>query len=573
MENRMQKSKKILLPVSLCLILTLTFPAHPFSADRLSASDDLRPTPSPSEQIQAAPGTATTLYLPCVLNNYNSCAFTNPSPFGIEIAGLSDFIPPAGMSKAEADRLRQQQLDQFAADLPVLVKALQDSGAGWTSVFIDWSRIQLVDPAGGTPTYDWSWYDGVLGQVASSGVKMYGTIASPPAWASVNPNPNDPQCSNRIAPAKLPAFLNFLTALVNRYKAPPYNIHIWELMNEPDTIDGVRCNGTGHSNYGDHGIDYATLVTQAVPVIKTEDPSAKTIMGGIAYDRFYLPTIDPFGDGSPDGLFNRYFSDDFAASGAAASLDALSIHYFHDYHLEWERWTIGDLPRCGSYSLRDSSKPTYGTYGLDVVAKASHFQNRLITCYGVNKPLWITETGFHGMTNPGTSDWTLDNQARYVFTVYARSLSFGVENITWYALKINPSVNGGDYQGLLYDSRDPGLENQPKPAFYAYQTLARELTGYHYSASVGGLSNAEAYVFTNMCDEKKIIAWYNETSGYTPLALLQASSAKLVYRPYNNGSPSVQTILDGGAGDLDGAVNESITLALTLEPVIIQSSP
>jgi len=195
------------------------------------------------------------------------------------------------------------------------------------------------------------------------------------------------------------------------------------------------------------------------------------------------------------------------------------------------------------------------------------------TCYGVDKPLWLTEVGFHGKTNPGTSDMTLDNQARYVFTVNTRSLSFGVENITWYAMKINPIVNADDYQGLLYDSRDPGLENQPKPAYYAYQTLARELTGFRFSTTIGGLSNAEAYVFTDSCNLRKIVAWSNKTSGTSPLTLSSTSSARLTYRPYNNGAPNITTIFDGQSGDQDGSVNGSIRLALTLEPVIIQTSP
>jgi len=163
--------------------------------------------------------------------------------------------------------------------------------------------------------------------------------------------------------------------------------------------------------------------------------------------------------------------------------------------------------------------------------------------------------------------------------VYARGLSLGAQNITWYALKIIPSITGNDYQGLLYDSRDPSLDNQPKPAFYAYKSLTHELTGYYYSptltATLTTPPGAEAYAFTNPCQVTKIIAWYNQNSGDVPFVITSAKSVRLVFRPNDDGTDNKQniTIVDGGAGDLDKVVNGSITIALSQEPLIIQPNP
>lgn len=511
------------------------------------------------------------LYHPTTFKNY--CPGSAISPFTIQIAGLSDFSRPAGMSDKQVEQLRAQQYDELAASIPALVQALSVSGADWTRIYIDWSYIQPNDPAGGAPTYNWTYYDNVLQHIASSGLKIIATISGPPAWARVTTAAGAP-CTNRIAAAKVTDFQNFVTAVVGRYKGSPYNIHVWELLNEPDANDGYRCD-TGVSNYGQNGADYASVVTQTAPLIKGMDAEAKVIMGGVAYDWFYLPQVDPNGDGSPAGQFNRYFMDDVAVAGGVAALDAVNFHYFRDYHLEWERWTTGDSPTCGNNTLRDPTQPTYTAYGLDIMAKGSHFMNRLKTCYGVERPLWITEVGHHGMTDPSGSnpEWTLDNQARYVFTVYARSMALGAENITWYALKIIPSVTANDYQGLLYDSRDAGLENQPKPAFYAYQTLAGEMEGYVYSATIAGAANVEAYSFTNDCSGNKIVAWYNAASGTAPLVMAQTTSVRLVYRPLNDGTKHVETVTDGGAGDLDMAVNGSITIQLSQEPVIVVRNP
>lgn len=560
------------------LVLVLFCLALPFSYQLGSAADSstlsvagLPGGDDPAPESLDRTTKASTLYHPCLFKNY--CPGSTPSPFTIQIAGLGEFTRPAGMSDKQAEILRAQQYEELAQSMPVLVQALSNSGADWTRIYIDWSYIQPNDPAGGAPTYNWAWYDNTLQNIASSGLKIIATISGPPTWARVSV-PSGAACTNRIAAAKVTDFQNFVNAAVTRYKGSPYNIHVWELLNEPDAMDGYRCD-TGVMNYGQYGADYASLAAQIAPQIKAVDPEAKVIMGGVAYDWFYLPQVDPNGDGSPTGRFNRYFMDDVAIAGGISALDAVNFHFFRDYHLEWERWTVGDPPTCGDHTLRDPTKPTYSAYGLDILAKGSHFMNRLKTCYGVDSPLWITEIGHHGMTDPSGSnpEWTLDNQARYVFTVYARGLSLGAENITWYALKIIPSVTAYDYQGLLYDSRDPGLDNQPKPAFYAFQTLARELEGYVYSATVPGAVNVEAYSFINECGGNKIIAWYNATSGTAPFVLAQTNSVKLVYRPLNDGTPHVETVTDGGAGDLDMAINGSITVPLSLEPVIIVRNP
>jgi hypothetical protein len=249
----------------------------------------------------------------------------------------------------------------------------------------------------------------------------------------------------------------------------------------------------------------------------------------------------------------------------------VNFHFFRDFSAEWERWTVGGdgLPTCGN--IRTLNGTTYMPYGLDLVAKGSHFLGRLSTCFNVNKPLWVTEVGMHGKSG---DDQSLANQARYVFTVYARGLSLGAENITWYALKIIPSVTPNDYQGLLYDSRDGDKDNTPKPAFYAYQTLTSELNGYAFSETLAdGTTDdgVEAYNFTHACNGTKTIAWTNADSP-APFVIYSVNSVRLLYRP---GAVGVQdgVILDGQTGDLDNFVNGSITIALNVEPVIIQPKP
>lgn len=519
-------------------------------------------------------------YIPFITRGY--CKVTSASQFTVQIAGLSDFIIHDGQTLEEVHRMRELEIGSYNDAFPALVNSVRDSGADWARVYIDWSYIQPLDPEGGVPTYDWSNYDNWLSQVVSESVQIIATVSNPPIWAAVDKSDSE-TCTNMIRPDKVTDFYNFLGELVNRYKLAPYNVHVWELLNEPDAIDGYRCS-TGVSNYGEHGTEYAALLPEAYQVIKTADPFAKVIMGGIANDLFYLPYDDEeYYDGSLAGKFNRYFTDDIMENGADENLDAVNFHYFKDFSAEWERWTVGGdgPPTCGYIRTQDGI--TYSPYGLDLVAKGSHFLNRLSTCFNVNKPLWITEVGMHGI-DPNSEYFndellarynagqTLENQAMYVFKVYARGLSLGAENITWYAIKINPIITPGDFQGLLYDSRDVGKENQPKPAFFAYQTLTQELDGYKFDESLDGPLNGEAYSFTHPCYGTKIMAWTNEVDATVPYTISEVTSVQMVYRPLAEGVENV-VIIDGDANDLDMTVNGSITVPLVLEPVIILLIP
>jgi hypothetical protein len=245
------------------------------------------------------------IYLPIVTGDY--FLSNKPAVFSMQIAGLSDFTPSLDMTRAEIDMLRVQEYAALTEVFPTLVEALGKSGAGSARVYVDWAFIQSVD----AQTYEWAMYDSWMSQVKTAGVQIVGTISNPPAWAV---DTTAFPCSNKILAEQVDEFYRFLTTLINRYQVEPYGIHTWEILNEPDAIDGYRCT-TGVSNYGEYGADYAALLQGAYQTIKAADPSAKVIMGGLAYDWFYLPDEDPiYYDGSPEGQFNRYFIDDVVTS-------------------------------------------------------------------------------------------------------------------------------------------------------------------------------------------------------------------------------------------------------------------
>jgi hypothetical protein len=453
-----------------------------------------------------------------------------PSRFGLQIAALHEVTPDV-MRLENGDFVGPQTeaewLALYESAYVTLTTALRESGAGWARVRVEWKAIERNAPQPGQPPdYRWGPHDAKLRLVAEAGVRLIATIGYAPDWT------HDHTCAP-IYPDRLDEFARFLTDLVDHYRGPPYYIKHWELFNEPD-YDGSEGYEVGYACYGNDGDQYAQMLAVAYPAIKAADPEATVLMGGIAYDRF-----TEYG-----GPFLRYFPDDVMQNGGGAYIDALNFHYFHDFHAEWERWVPhGNPPTCGI--VDDGVGTPYEAWGIDLIAKTNHFRNRMYTCFGVDKPVWVTEMAEHGFPDDPSS---LAQQARYVVQGNVRGLAAGAEHIDWYALT-TPN-DPWEFQ-LLYD------DWTPKPAFYTYQVLTAELSGYEYERTLDVPD--EGYVFQNSGQQEKTVAW-----GSGRLTFAPAGQLRVVDREGNE-----TFVVDGGAGDADGTQNGAVELQLSADPVFV----
>jgi hypothetical protein len=435
--------------------------------------------------------------------------------------GTEQMKIPETMTEAEWEAIQE---DVY---YPMVMEALEASGACWVRVGVRWKKIQ-PDPS---EPYNWSYHDNMLGQIAETGAQMVATVGGLPDWAASSTH-------GPIYDHRLDEFAEFVTNLVNRYKQPPYNIQAWELTNEPDWTSSDPAVGWGYN-----GDQYAEMLAVAYPAIKAADPQATVLMGGIAYDWFteYL------------GPFYRYFPDEVIESGGDGYFDALNFHYFPDFYMEWERWVPdGDPPTCGF--VEDGEGTPYDAWGIDVIAKTNHLRNRMATCHGVDRPVWLTEFSEHGYPNDPDS---LAQQARYVFQGYARALAVGIEKAFWMTLV--PSLTSGDNHGLIYVYPDHW---SPTPAFYTYQTLTSELVDYEYVYTLQ-VGSVEGYVFRNSEQREKTVAWswgQPHESGF--LTFAPASQLRVVDRHGN-----ATFVQDGGPQDADGIENGSVTFELPPVPV------
>jgi hypothetical protein len=418
-----------------------------------------------------------------------------------------------------------------------LITALKDSGARYARIYLEWDQIEARAPEPGMPPfYSWSWYDSKLSLLAETGVELIVIVADAPSWAA------EQQCAP-FYPERMDEFGRFLTDLVTRYKAAPYHVKHWELLNEPDWNGvGVMAAG-GLSCWGNDADRYAEMLAVAYQAIKAADPGATVLMGGLAHENFER-------EDNPDWRFVRYFPDQVMQHGGDAYMDALNIHAFPYFDYEWQRWSPENPPTCGV--VDDGIGLPYEAWGIDIMAKINHFRNRMSTCHQVDKPLWLTETGLRATE---TNEPSQIDQARYAIQGNVRAVAAGAEAVIWFALSTRYSK--WQHEGLLFD------DWTPKPGFYAYQTLTSELEGYTFERNMNLSSPNEAYVFQSASGDEKTVAWTTDLGTQT-LTFTPATRLRIVDR-----EGQVTYIQDGGAGDADGSANGAVRLVLSFDPVFV----
>jgi hypothetical protein len=262
--------------------------------------------------------------------------------------------------------------------------------------------------------YDWTFSDAAMRALLQRNINVLGVLGPSVGWATQQRG--DPENDVSFYPPNPRYFAEYARAVVHRYKR---YIHHWEIWNEPD-----------HRFFWQPQPDpaaYTELLKQAAAAIRAEDPGAKILIGG----------LNPF-----DTAFLR----DVAAAGAWGSFDILAIHPYVD---PW-------APEDGNLaSVTDAVRVVAGRYGA--------------------KPIWATEVGWASGRSDRDPAGRADEQVQANHLVRALLLLWqaGVERSFWYTLKDDP----GNPYGLFALGSGRADLSRPKPAYYAFQTLNRELQG------------------------------------------------------------------------------------------------
>ncbi len=356
-----------------------------------------------------------------------------------------------------------------------------DGGLQWVSFSaFSWDEIQ-PEPDG---PYHWETVDEFsLTNAASIGLEVIAVIQYAPAWAQAEPG----YACGPISPEALPAFSEFLTALVTRYSAAPYHIRYWQLGNEPDVDPALvpeprssfGCWGDEDDPYYGGGY-YAEMLKAAYPAIKAADPWAQVVLGGLLLycdptaglegGPYQLPAN--LGGGPLQSCHPSLFLEGILRNEGGDYLDFVSFHGYPPYD--------GTLQQDKLYLNWD-------VRGGIVLGKLD-FLREVMANYGVDKPVMHTEGALlcsvDAICTPPSEDF-YEAQADYVVWMFVRNIAEGLPASIWYGWE-GP---GWKYSSLLDGNQDP------RPAYYALDFLAEEIEGKAYMGAVNVHPNLLGFEF------------------------------------------------------------------------------
>jgi hypothetical protein len=270
-------------------------------------------------------------------------------------------------------------------------------------------------------------------------------------------------------------------AAVSRYSKPPFNVHYWELGNEPDKDpdlvehqdDEFGCWGDWDDEYYG-GRYYAEMLKVVYPAIKAADPQAQVVLGGLLLG--CDPRVPDACGTFPNADRPSHFLEGVLLNGGGDSFDIMSYH-------SYAYWTppTWDSPKLGY--MGTPRWPGSET----VVPEKADFIRQMLAQYGhPDKPLMNTEAALLCYDNeflPGCRQ----QQSVWVPRAYADAIATDHEVLVYYAITNDHWLNTG-----LVASDDLS----PYPAYHAYVVASHYLSSAEYVGPAQGYgSGIEGHEF------------------------------------------------------------------------------
>lgn len=382
--------------------------------------------------------------------------------------------PPASIFGVEINRGRVARVESRLSELrPGWVRY---NGFLWSEVKSDpgeynWNALQaLVEPE--------------LRIIAKHTHSIIAVIRGTPDWAQSVPG----SACGPIKPENLGNFAAFVRELVVRYSQPPFNISHWEIWNEPD-VDPRLVPGT--SPYGCWGnLDqpyyggeyYAEMLKDVYPAIKSADPDAQVVLGGLLLD------CDP--ENPPPGQACRpgHFLAGVLNNGGGDFFDIAAYHGYAIWPPEETDW--------------DLTQPGWKHRGGATLGKLDYVRT-IMQRYGVSKPIMLNEAALlcFGSEATCTSPPFEAGQANYAIRMYTRARAENLLSAVWYPL----NYSTWRYTSLL------DADQQPRPAFQTLVFMRERFAGATYARQLAAGTGLEGHEFQAGSTTYQIY-WTNDAS-------------------------------------------------------------
>lgn len=353
---------------------------------------------------------------------------------------------------------------------------LMKSGATWMRVDVSWSS---AEPTNTTPDqYNWAFNDAQTILAIQKCFPLVVTLSGNPSWASS-------LSEGYLTKTNVAELAQFMGALAERYDGDGIQdapgspkVLYFELYNEPDVG-----RTSLYERWGDAADKYAEMLKAVYPAIKAANPRAQVVFGGIAYD-FFTDQDPKYPENN--GPFVRSFFENVLKNGGGPYFDIMNFHFYPLFGPNWTK----NFPKDGP--------------GL--VEKTAAVRS-IMSRYGLNKPVIITEAAWHNNATVPFGDDTL--QVRYVQKLFAQAMVAGVPMLAWWPF----SDAGGAYgynSGLVTEAADAGTTL--KPAYFAYVVFGREIAPATFVAEIDADPDMKVYKFLDNTRNRTLyVAWTNPT--------------------------------------------------------------
>ncbi|MDE2750847.1 MAG: hypothetical protein OXI34_17950 [Chloroflexota bacterium] len=416
-------------------------------------------------------------------------------------------------------------------------------GAGWNRWPLYWDRVERQPGR-----YDWSAYDRLVAADIHNGLRSNAILLGRPAFWQ-----DGQSVANLFTPIfadgsdsaghDVPINLNnpwaqYVHYAVTRYRpggvlarhndfGAGKGIRAWEIWNEPD----VAQFWSGGSEA------YARLLKVAAIVIKTVDPDASVIFGGLLYAQ---------NQGFLSQILRRFQSDPLSVR-YNWFFDVMAVHAYDD------PWRSGWLTKVAQ----------------DTLAR-----------YGLTRPVWVNETGVSVWNDYPGPVWayspdrrnrlaTAQQQAHFLIMSAAFAWSKGVDVVMYHQLYDDcgnypagtdfPPHHGelcangacyGDAFGIYRNPRDAHcfshhpLANTPRPVAQAFRLLAEVFGRVDFApVSLTGLKEVSTSIVFQRSSGERIHVLWNNTAAPRSQSLKATAAAATVY--FMNGESMTLPAVNG----------------------------
>ncbi len=319
---------------------------------------------------------------------------------------------------AEAVGVNINNLGFTALQSPELVSALQQSGAGWIRISLNWGWIERQPGK-----FDWQAVDNGLSTLRAAHINALITLYGPvPCWAL--PTTQADICiSPKFTVPPMEAWVDFVTTAVKRYKG---QVDYWEIWNEPDLIQALDVKDPTQRliQYRDN------ILIPASQAVHQQDPNAKVV--GPAFAAI------PSGYTAKGPQLEAALSLVLKAA-AANVIDVVSLH---------------------SYSP------------VSLLAKVSSARTAMSASGMADTPIWITEIGDGASASNTLVDYQ-NQQAQVLSTSLSDATSVGgPQKVFWFALTDSADIAGNhtNHFGLISNEDYKTYAWTPRASFVTLQT-------------------------------------------------------------------------------------------------------